>query len=204
MLCAAGYILRRSLRRRETQLTEEDERTPWDKAIQGLDEIEGQDLPAAGDYRQHYTLVSQVVRSYMGIICFPDDGRTEAPGLTTEELEAGLRNSTLEPSIERLVIDLLEDADSVKFANHIPTSAEAQETLRRARFIVETTATIHEERSDTEQIRAAEGYLSECLAPRLSVDAIAAPSRGGTISVALSVEESHGAGRHEILRHPPD
>ena len=144
VLCAAGYILRRSLRRRETQLTEEDERTPWDKAIQGLDEIEGQDLPAAGDYRQHYTLVSQVVRSYMGIICFPDDGRTEAPGLTTEELEAGLRNSTLEPSIERLVIDLLEDADSVKFANHIPTSAEAQEALRRARFILETTAPIHE------------------------------------------------------------
>ena len=144
VLCAAGYILRRSLRRRETQLTEEDERTPWDKAIQGLDEIEGQDLPAAGDYRQHYTLVSQVVRSYMGIICFPDDGREEAPRLTTEELEAGLRNSTLEPSIERLVIDLLEDADSVKFANHIPTSAEAQEALRRARFIVETTEPIHE------------------------------------------------------------
>ena len=157
VLCAAGYILRRSLRRRETQLTEEDERTPWDKAIQGLDEIEGQDLPGAGDYRQHFTLVSQVVRSYMGTICFPDDGRAEAPGLTTEELEAGLRNSTLEPSIERLVIDLLEDADSVKFANHIPTSAEAQEALRRARFILETTAPIHENTAAQNENRAAEG-----------------------------------------------
>ena len=144
VLCVAGYILRRSRRRRETQLTEEDERTPRDKAIQGLDEIEGQDLPGAGDYKQHYTLVSQVVRSHMRIICFPDDGRTDAPELTTEELEARLRESTLASSIERLVIELLVDADSVKFANHIPTSAEAHEALRRARFIVETTAPIHE------------------------------------------------------------
>ncbi len=156
-LFGAGYILRRSRRRRETQLTEEDERTPWDKAIQGLDEIEGQDLPGAGDYKQHYTLVSQAVRSHMRIICFPDDGRTDAPELTTEELEARLRKSTLASSIERLVIDLLKDADSVKFANHIPTSAEADEALRRARLIVEMTAQIHENAAAQSEDRAVEG-----------------------------------------------
>ena len=143
-LCALGYMVHRGMRRSEAQLAEEDMRTPQEKAIQELDEIERQDLAGAGDYKQHYTLVSQIVRNYMRAICSPGDEPSYAYEMTTEELETALGNSALDSGIERLVIDLLREADSVKFANLTPSTADAADALRRARLIV-AEATPHSE-----------------------------------------------------------
>ena len=132
-------------RRGEAQLAEEDMRTPWERALQELDEIERQDLAGAGDYKQHYTLVSQTVRNYMRTICFPGDEPAGAYEMTTEELEAALGNSELDSEIKRLVIDLLREADSVKFANITPAKADAADALRRARLIVAETTPYSED-----------------------------------------------------------
>ena len=135
-LCALGYVVHRGMRRSEAQLAEEDMRTPREKAIQELDEIERKDLAGTGDYKQHYTLVSQIVRNHMRAMYFPGNESANAYEMTTEELETALRNSELDPGIERLVTDLLREADSVKFANRTPTTADSADVLRRARLIV--------------------------------------------------------------------
>ena len=135
-LCALGYAVQRGMRRSEAHLAQEDMRTPGEKAIHELDEIERQDLVGTGDYKRHYTLVSQIVRNHIRATCLPDNEPSYAYEMTTEELETALRNSELDPGIERLVIDLLREADSVKFANRTPTTADAADILRRARLIV--------------------------------------------------------------------
>ena len=43
-----------------------DTRSPWEVAIQELDRINRLDLPGSGDLREHYTLVSGVIRGYLG------------------------------------------------------------------------------------------------------------------------------------------
>ena len=153
-ICALGYAVHRGMRRSEAHLAEEDMRTPREKAIHELDELERQDLVGTGDYKRHYTLVSQVVRNHIRATCLPDNEPSYAYEMTTEELEAALMNSELDPEIQRLVIDLLREADSVKFANRTPTTADAADALRRARLIV-AEATPHTEDAASQGATAA-------------------------------------------------
>ena len=138
-LCAGGYFVYYRLRGRQEPTIEEETLTPLQDAVLRLDDIESRDLPGAGNFKEHYALVSQVVSGYIRLMCFHDDGRANAREMTTEELEARLRQSTFDAGIGRIVADLLKDADAVKFANHMPTTAEAYDALGRARTIIEET-----------------------------------------------------------------
>ena len=137
---AAGYYLyRRSHRLDATDQTVVDMRSPWEVAIQELDRIDRIDLPGSGDLRGHYTLVSGVVRVYLATTHLRDAGRIEATEMSTEEIGAAISQSSLDYGNARLFIELLREADLVKFANYAPPVCRAYEASSQVRNLVEAT-----------------------------------------------------------------
>ena len=136
---AGYYLYRRSHRLPATAQTIVDTRSPWEVAMQELDRIDRIDLPGSGDLRGHYTLVSGVVRVYLGATHLGDAGRMEATEMSTEEIEAAISQSSLGYEHAHLVIELLREADLVKFANYAPPVARAHEASSQVRNFVEAT-----------------------------------------------------------------
>ena len=133
------YIYRRSHRVDSTDQPVVDTRSPWEVAIQELDRIARIDLPGSGDLRGHYTLVSGVVRVYLGATHLRDAGRMEATEMSTEEIGAAISQSSLDYGNARLFIELLREADLVKFANYAPPVSRAYEASSQVRNLVEAT-----------------------------------------------------------------
>ena len=59
--------------------------------------------------------------------------------MTTDETVSAIWRSSLDHRNARLVIDLLNEADLVRFSNYSPAESEANEALRRARDILADT-----------------------------------------------------------------
>ncbi len=139
-LATGGYRLYSRSRRQEA-LPEEviDMRRPWEVAVQELDRIERLDLPGAGDLREHYILVSGVMRAYLQATYLRDDGQVDAIDMSTEEIGAAIWRSTPDHRNARLVAELLQEADLVKFANFAPPVSQAYEAAGKVRnFVAET------------------------------------------------------------------
>ena len=145
-VAAAGYYLyRRSHGLDKTIQPVADTRSPWEVAIQELDRIDRLDLPGSGDLREHYTLVSGVIRDYLGTTYLRDAAWMEATDMSTEEIGAAILRSSLDHGNARLVIELLQEADLVKFASYAPPAARAYEAVGQVRDLLEATRLSFEE-----------------------------------------------------------
>ena len=133
------YLYRRS--RRQVRVAEPvvDTRSPWEAAIQELDRIGRLDLPGKGDSKGHYTLVAGALRAYLGATYLRDTDRMQATDMSTEEMVTSIWRSPLDHGNARLVIELLQEADLVKFANYAPPASRAYEAAGQVRELVETT-----------------------------------------------------------------
>lgn len=132
-LAAVGGGLVWLSRRRKAVPAAVDTRTPYQRALDDLVEAERLNLPAQGRFNEHYTLVSESVRRYMG--------RTyHIPVLerTTAEIQRDLQAAAVDPALRHRFSTFLQDSDLVKFANFQPTTADAAAHLAEARAIVET------------------------------------------------------------------
>ena len=139
-LGAPGYYLyRRS--RRQVSVAEPvvDTRNPWEAAIQELNLIGSLDLPGKGDTKEHYTLVAGTLRVYLGATYLRDSDRMQATDMSTEEMVTSIWRSPLDHGSARLVIELLQEADLVKFANYAPPASRAYEVAGQARELLEAT-----------------------------------------------------------------
>ena len=137
-LFVLGYFLYRRLRSEEV-LPIVDPRTPWEIAIDELDRIERLDLPEDGRFKLHYTLVAATMRIYVQAMYLRDVSPVDAIDMTTDEIWTALRRSSLNYDDARLVNELLQEADIVKFAKFIPSVTQAYEASGQARYIVEMT-----------------------------------------------------------------
>jgi hypothetical protein len=139
-LCALGYLLYRRFRGQDgAPLPVVDPRTPWEIAIDELDRIERLDLPEDGRFKEHYTLVAATMRVYVQAMYLRDVSPVDAIDMTTDEIWVALRRSSLDYDDAKLVLDLLREADFVKFAKYRPAVSQAYETSGQARYIVEVT-----------------------------------------------------------------
>lgn len=145
-LCAVGYLLYRRFRgragpsgREESSLPVIDTRTPWEIAIEEIDRIERLDLPEEGRFKEHYTLVADVMRMYVQAMYLGDMSPLDALDMTTDEIGAALRRSSLDHEAVGLAVALLQEADLVKFAAFRPPVSQAYEASGQARYIVEVT-----------------------------------------------------------------
>lgn len=138
---AAGayYVYRRTRGRGSLPLPVVDTRTPWDAAIEELDRIERLDLPEYGRFKEHYTLVADAMRVYVHAMYLADVSPVDAIDMTTDETAAALKRSVLDAAPVRLILDLLNECDLVKFARYTPSVSSAYEASGHARYIVEVT-----------------------------------------------------------------
>ncbi len=133
----AAYLIRRRLQGSPIPVL--DTRTPWEIAIDELDRIERLDLPEDGLFKEHYTLVADTMRVYVQAMYLRDVSPVDAIDMTTDEIWDALRRSSLNYDDAKLVLDLLREADLVKFAKYTPAVSQAYEASGQARYIVEVT-----------------------------------------------------------------
>jgi hypothetical protein len=111
-----------------------DNRPAWQVAWDSLAAIEAMGLLERARYKEHYTLVTDTLRTYLqnqfGLRVFDR---------TTSELKPILRGSELQPEHSRRILDLFADSDLVKFAKFVPDLATARRLTAEARELVELT-----------------------------------------------------------------
>jgi hypothetical protein len=134
---AAERLLPRLRRRKDSKLEvvePTDDRPPEIIAYEELDRITTLDLPARGEFKHHYTLVTDCVRTYIeGIYQIPAMDRT------TGELMSSLRSVRVTGEPISLLRPLLEESDLVKFAKLHPAIEQARGAIIQARHLVDVT-----------------------------------------------------------------
>jgi hypothetical protein len=115
----------------------EDERPAHQIAYDELARIASLGLPERGEFKSHYTLVTDCLRSYI-------EGRYGVPAMdrTTWELFRDLQRVALPADAGAILRALLERADLVKFARAQPSVTAAHEALARARSFVDLTRSV--------------------------------------------------------------
>ncbi|MCO5204344.1 MAG: hypothetical protein M9928_04905 [Anaerolineae bacterium] len=110
---------------------------PYEEALAALNAIVAQDLPGSAAYKLYYTSVTDTVRRYI-------ERRFGLPMLerTTDEVRHTLIGSEIQPSLQISLINMLADADLVKFAKVTPDNAGAQQLMINARLFIEATRPI--------------------------------------------------------------
>lgn len=131
-LAALGlwYLRRRRALPAAAPLEPADER-----AFRELDALRATDFEDSAAVRRFYFQISEVVRSYV-------EGRfgLNATDLTTEEILVRLPTIAELAEADRAALGaFLEHTDRVKFAEHVPSSAEIQQTWEGALGFVEAT-----------------------------------------------------------------
>ena len=151
VLVPGAYVVSRRLRGREPQpKLPVDARTPWEIAVQEIDRVERLDLPEDGRFKEHYALVAGVIQAYVRAIYLGNGGRPHATDMTTDEIGTAIWQSSLDRKNARLVVDLLLEADLVRFSRYTPLEEQAYETLRRARDILESTRPLADDATQPE------------------------------------------------------
>lgn len=155
VLVPVAYFLHRRFSGGEARSAPMTEmRTPWEIALQEIDRTERLGLPGDGRFKEHYTLVSGVVKAYVRAMYLESACRSDAAEMTTEEIEAAIEQSSLDRGNARLITDLLFEADLVRFSSYVPSESRAYEVLRLARDIVERTRRASEETARREDARS--------------------------------------------------
>jgi len=135
-LLGAGAWLWRA-RRKRLALALVDNRLPHEKALDELERIEKLGLPEKGRFKEHYTLVSECIRHYIG-------QTYDIPVIerTTAEIQTSLKATTIKPAVASHFLALLDESDLVKFSKFKPDVASAHELVLMGRQIVEVTKPI--------------------------------------------------------------
>ncbi len=128
LAAAAVWWIRRRRARRTVEEIPEVRLPPDFVALAELERIAAMGLPARGEFKQFYTLVTDAVRRYL-------EARfgVEALERTTFELLDDLARRRLD--VDGLAA-LLNEADLVKFAKYKPDGARADDAMSLARDVV--------------------------------------------------------------------
>ncbi len=103
-------------------------------AIEALERLRNEKLWQSNKHKQYYSALSDILRVYL-------DGRFSigAMEMTTDEIDASLRNTDIEQKQKMNLLAVLRDADLVKFAKALPEPEENELAYDRAYYFVENT-----------------------------------------------------------------
>jgi hypothetical protein len=106
--------------------------SPYAIALQQLQRIERENLPAQGLLARHYAAVTDTLRNYLEAAeAVPAKERTSA------EVLWSLPPHLSEVDLRERLQQILDEADLVKFARFRPESTPAREFLQRCRALLE-------------------------------------------------------------------
>jgi hypothetical protein len=131
------FFVRR--RRSAHVVSEADLRLPHEVALDRLARIEKLDLPNQGQFKEHYTMVSDCIRIYV------ERGfHIAVMERTTAEIQHNIRKTAISPPVVQQFLSLLDESDLVKFSKFTPVANEARQALQLGRTIVEETMLINQ------------------------------------------------------------
>jgi hypothetical protein len=81
----------------------------------------------------------------------------DATDMSSEEVGAATWQSPLDHGNARIVIELLQEADLVKFANYAPPASRASEAAGQVRTVVQATRLAYEEASSQQRATLRQG-----------------------------------------------
>ena len=128
---ALGGVLLWWRREGGTAVPFSDNRHPYQIALAELDEIAASGLAERGDFKGHYTQTTDVLRRYL-------DGSLSLMTVeqTTAEIRRAIQSFSWPNETKKMLVNLLNEADLVKFAKMKPTIADAQRATSEARRLV--------------------------------------------------------------------
>ena len=130
----------------EEELVLQDLRPANVIAMEALNEIERRDLAGQGNYKDHYTLISDTLRRYL-----EKAFKIPAMEATTYEIRSSLRKESGLDVVQRTQLErILQESDLVKFARVKPSKAQAEELPRLARDFVQSSYGFSAEKNQTE------------------------------------------------------
>ncbi len=126
--------------------------TPEETVLQHLEQLEALELPKAKRFREYFTRLSDEVRLYL-----ETRWQLPAPELTTAELRNLMENtqSGLPEQAGQAFLELLKEADTVKFAKGLPSAETCSRCLLQTRSTLEAISQEMARRAE-EQRRAEE------------------------------------------------
>jgi hypothetical protein len=126
-----GWLVYRKLSAR----TRLDNRTPDQVATDELARIGGLQLAQAGEFTEHYALVTTCLYIFI-------ERQYQVPALeqTTSELRRTLRTTSMSEPLAKDYIALFEDSDLVKFADFSPSIDVATQLIDQAQTLVKQSA----------------------------------------------------------------
>ncbi|MDR1981457.1 MAG: hypothetical protein LBQ39_07560 [Tannerellaceae bacterium] len=136
LICVAGYMIQR-IRNKKSLLPfkkEAPKLSPYDQAVKDLDDIKRQKLWQQGRNKEYYTLVTEVLRTYM-----EERFDINALEMTSEEILHAIRDREEVDSVYENLKQILQLADFVKFAKLIPLPDENDLSMMNAYLFVNQT-----------------------------------------------------------------
>ena len=124
--------------RTQGELQEDVQLPPGELAHQELAEIQAMKLPAKGEFKRYYTLVSESVRKFLGT-----EYHFHVLERTTEEILSEIYQRNIPDTIQQQIITFLPKADMVKFAKYIPSLEETDDAMKQALKIVDESLEYH-------------------------------------------------------------
>jgi hypothetical protein len=134
MTIAGAVILRRYFPRQETLKTiKESSLSPHDEAYQALNRLRHSDLLHQGNLKGYFFEMSEIIRRYF-------ERRYQLPALesTTHELLSRLGEKAPSDDV-KLISEVLELCDLVKFAKYAPPVSEILRQNNQAKLIIDRT-----------------------------------------------------------------
>ncbi len=132
---AISWFLRRWRQKRKfAQVNAPDLRKPYEVAFDELAHIAEQSLPSQSRYKEHYTLVSDVLRQYI-----EKSFRVPMLDRTTGEIRRSINEASINQDSKSLLTKLLNEADWVKFAKVKPSISQADDYLQETRRLIKAT-----------------------------------------------------------------
>ncbi len=111
-----------------------DNRLPHERAFDELDRITALHLPEQGQFKEHYTLVSDCIRQYM-------EATVHVPVMerTTGEIRKSFKQASIPANVTHQFVQFLDESDFIKFSTFTPDVTSAQTLLALGHDIVEMT-----------------------------------------------------------------
>lgn len=107
---------------------------PWQTALQSLDALEDQKLWQNGKIKEYYSELIDIIRHYLH-----QQHGIEAMEMITSEILDAYDHAGLKAESRKLLDDILNQADFVKFAKAIPARTENELSMTNARRFVDET-----------------------------------------------------------------
>lgn len=118
------YFLRRKKKAPPAQKEAVSKLTPFEEAMQSLEELKKQQLAQSGEVKQYYTRLNDILRWYVS-----RKFKISSLEKTNEELILQLRELRMGNQEYTTLVQALRMADFVKFAKYTPSQSEQEETF---------------------------------------------------------------------------